>query len=78
MTIDDCIDWLYRLRSNVLIFMPNVWHKRMTDALTMAIDIIHKYQQIVQIYQKWNDVNDFSYNQAMSQIGEVIKDGNVD
>lgn len=33
-----------------------------------------KYQRIAQIYQKWNEVNGFSYNQAMSKIGEVLED----
>ena len=40
----------------------------------VAIDTMRKYQQIAQIYQKWNKVNDFSYNQAMSLIGEVLED----
>ena len=43
---------------------------------------MHKYQKIDEIYQKWNEVNDFTYNQAMKEIGEVIEseqtDGNVD
>ena len=34
-----------------------------------------KYQKIEQIYKKWNDVNDFSYNQAMQKIGVVIEKG---
>lgn len=45
-------------------------------AKSVAIDTMHKYQKIKQIYQKWNDVNDFSYNQAMQKIGEVVEDGN--
>lgn len=40
--------------------------------------VVHKYQKIEQIYQKWNEVNDFSYNQAMQQIGEVLEDGKID
>lgn len=47
-------------------------------AKSVAIDTMHKYQKIKQIYQKWNDVNDFSYNQAMQKIGEVLEDGNDD
>lgn len=35
--------------------------------------IVRKYQKIQEIYQKWNEVNDFTYNQAMQEIGEVIE-----
>ena len=48
------------------------------DCVCGALDIINKYQKIEQIYQKWIEVNDFSYNQAMSQISEVLEDGNDD
>lgn len=41
----------------------------------LTIETMRKYQKIEEIYQKWNEVNDFSYNQAMSQIGEILKDG---
>lgn len=47
-------------------------------AKSVAIDTMHKFQKIKQIYQKWNEVNDFSYNQAMQKIGEVLEDGNED
>ena len=46
------------------------------EALDGAIDIMRKYQQIVQIYQKWNGINDFSYKNAMQRIGEVVEDDN--
>lgn len=45
------------------------------EAKRVAVDIMRKYQKIEQIYQKWNEVNDFSYNQAMHKIGEVLEDG---
>lgn len=44
------------------------------DSLAYAIETMRKYQKIEQIYQKWNKVNDFTYNQAMQEIGEVIED----
>ena len=44
-------------------------------ALDEAVTIMRKYQKIEQIYQKWNEYNDFSYNQAMREIGEVLEDG---
>lgn len=48
------------------------------NAYDMAIETMRKYQQIEQIYQQWNEVNDFSYNQAMQKIGEVVEDGKND
>lgn len=50
-------------------------HCREEIALDEAVIIMRKYQQIEQIYQQWNEVNDYSYNQAMQKIGEVIEDG---
>lgn len=47
-------------------------------AYDLAIDTMRKYQKIEEIYQKWIEVNDFSYNQAMSQIGVVLEDGKID
>jgi len=55
---------------------------RTADAITEEVyadfykeisDIMHKYQKIDEIYQKWNEVNDFTYNQAMQEIGKVIE-----
>ena len=48
--------------------------KEYVQVLEMSIYIMCKYQEIEQIYQKWNVVNDFSYNQAMREIGEVVED----
>lgn len=74
MTIDDCIDWLCRLRSNVLIFMPYVWHKKMTDALTMAIDTMREYQKIKEILKDTPYGGDC--DDAVRRIQEVIEDDN--
>lgn len=43
------------------------------DTFMRMKNIIDKYRKIEQIYQKWNEVNDLSYNQVMQKIGEVIK-----
>jgi hypothetical protein len=45
------------------------------SAMGVAINTMSKYQKIEKIYQQWNKVNDFLYNQAMREIGEVIEDG---
>ncbi len=75
MTIDDCIDWLCRLRSEVLIFMPFTWHKKLTDALTMAIDTIRKYQKIKEIV-RFGNANELGFEYIGEKITEVIEDDN--
>jgi hypothetical protein len=35
---------------------------------------LEKLQEIEEIYKKWNEVNDFSYKNAMQMIGKVLKD----
>lgn len=47
-----------------------------TEAFDTLVEVAMKYQKIEQIYQKWNEVNDFTYNLAMQKISEVIEDGN--
>lgn len=69
MSIDDAIK-----RINNIMFTKFTTVKD-EDAFFTAIDTMRKYQEIEQIYQKWNEVNDFSYNQAMQKIGEVLEDG---
>lgn len=69
-SINQIIDSLMGKKANLLDHSDRV-------ALTDALNTMRKYQQIVQIYQKWNDVNDFSYNQAMQKIGEVVEDGTL-
>lgn len=82
MTIEEI---RYRLQAMVTMctFQDAVGHdlsykeiKLYNQAKDEAISTMRKYHKIEQIYQKWNEVNDFSYNQALLQIGEVLKDGN--
>lgn len=42
-------------------------------AKSVAIKTMRKYQKIQEIYKKWNEVNDFTYNQAMQEIGKIIE-----
>lgn len=60
---DEYGDWFYKVS------------ERDFEAFRQAVDTMRKHQKIEQIYQKWNEVNDFSYNQAMREIGEVLEDG---
>lgn len=68
MTIDKAIE--------IINHYPDYPKEEVKKALVFAIETMRKYQQIEQIYQKWIEVNDFSYNQAMSQIGVVLEGGN--
>lgn len=85
MTIDEAEHYL-KLMLGGMKYAVSYWKDRdkeesdieqtNVEAVKNALDTMRKYQKIEQIYQKWNEVNDFSYNQAMQQIGEVLEDGN--
>lgn len=49
---------------------PQAQHE---ESKRVARDTMRKYQKIQEIYQKWNEVNDFTYNQAMQEIGKVLE-----
>lgn len=46
MTIDEMYDWLYRLKSEILVFMPKEWHEPMRDSIQDAITFSRKYQMM--------------------------------
>lgn len=75
MTIDKAIAKIWHC---IVSIRDCVGNKEFVEALELSVKTMRKYQQIVQIYQKWNEVNDFSYNQAMQKIGEVLEDGKID
>lgn len=68
------IEKAHKILSNGLVNAPSEHEWCM--AFEMSLDVMRKYQKIKQIYDSWNKVNDFSYNQAMRKIGEVLEDGN--
>lgn len=73
MTIDEAIT---RYRNNAEYERT---HGNLQGCLEFRqlVEWLRKYQKIQEIYQKWNEVNDFSYNQAMQKIGEVVEDGKI-
>lgn len=75
MSIDEAISHLYTYSSTHGSGITTDGQHE--EAKRIAIDIMRKFQKIEEIYQKWNEVNDFSYNQAMREIGEVVEDGKV-
>ena len=42
MTKEETLDWLYRLRSNIGIYMPREWNISMVNALDMAIKVLEQ------------------------------------
>lgn len=68
ITIDKTIEILEGIKKGICPWYPELYCDK-------AINTMRKYQKIDEIYQKWNEVDDFSYNQAMRKIGEVLEDG---
>ena len=71
MSIDDAISHLGTY-SNTL-GSGQTSQAQHEESKRVAIDTMRKYQKIQEIYQKWNEVNDFTYNQAMREIGKIIE-----
>ena len=46
------------------------------DSIDVAVDIMHKYQKIEEIYKNWCYPTYFNATDAMNKLGEVLKDGN--
>lgn len=73
MPIDEHIGVIEDLKSTMSVCMTGPEKTEICTSLSKAIDTMRKYQKIQEIYQKWNEVNDFAYNQAMQEIGKVIE-----
>ena len=51
MTIDDMYDWLYRLKSELVDYMPKEWHEPMRCSIQDAITFSRKYQMLKADYE---------------------------
>ena len=51
MTIDDMYDWLYRLKSELVVYMPREWHEPMRNSIQSAIVFSRKYQMMQADYE---------------------------
>ena len=55
MTREEELDWLYRLRSEIYVYMPKEWLIPMNDALDMAIKALKQYGVLQEIRQEIAD-----------------------
>ena len=53
-------------------------HKKDIKGFRVAIETMHKYQKIEEIYKEWFSDAGKTSADAYIKIGEVLKDGNVD
>ena len=51
---------------------------KFAKALVVAIDTMHKYQKIAELYDYWRSSNCEYTISCMENIGKVLKDGNDD
>ena len=43
---EETLDWLYRLRSDMCIYIPTEWLRPMNDALDVAIDTVEREKSL--------------------------------
>ena len=75
MTREEELDWLYRLRSKIHVFMPREWIIPMSNALDMAIKNLEQITKIADIVE--GTIDHFDRDDAMDtlyDIKDVLKD----
>ena len=78
-TIDNCIDELEWIKTTGIYPYGNTQDKLHTDDyIDVVIETMRKYQKITEIVTKWHNDMSFKTSMAMTEIEEVIEDGNVD
>lgn len=50
-TYEDMYDWLYRLKSELVVYMPREWHEPMRVSIQSAIAFSRKYQMLQAEYE---------------------------
>ena len=57
MSYDELKDWLYRIRSEIITFMPKIWHKKMIETIDEAIAAVNRQQKLDDIMQPFQAMN---------------------
>lgn len=55
--------------------LSQVQASELSHSISTALDTMHKYQQIEEIYKNWCYPTYFNATDAMNKLGEVLKDG---
>ena len=76
MMIDDAEEWL-KIAAPIKALTQEEF-ETFIKAVNLAIDTMHKYQKIEQIYKGWFSDKDRTGADAYVRIGEVLKDGDYD
>jgi hypothetical protein len=65
MTREEELDWLYRLRNEIYVYMPKEWLTPMNNALNMAMKELEQEPvldriraEIIEDIEKYNDIYD--------------------
>lgn len=66
MTRKERLDWLYRLRSKIYVYMPNDWIKPMDDALTESIKALEQQQNIHDTCKKCVEFSEFEQQPSVT------------
>ena len=66
VTIDRCIEVLEYLKT----------HNTQLSSLDVAIDTMHKYQKIQEIYERFQRDGNYYHHMAWLDVMEVLEDGN--
>ncbi len=78
ITIDEHIGVIEDLKNTMSICMSEPEKTEICTSLSEAIETMHKYQKIQEIYDRFQKYGDNYHHMAWLDVMEVVKDGNVD
>ena len=78
MSIDEHIGVIEDLKSTMSVCMPEPEKTEICTSLSEAMEIMHKYQEIEQIYSSWRTGDYKSSTECMEDIGKVVKGNDAD
>ena len=66
------LDWLYRLKSSIFVFMPNDWIIPFADALDMAIKAVEQESRWIPVSERLPTKEEYIANNGLF----IVSDGN--